>query len=78
MIYTWKDSAVKKTHAGLGARATKHLVDSLGLMDSGFVGIEHGEVGAEIYSVDYSELAVMLLHMVQKLKKEVDSLKGAT
>lgn len=76
VIYTWKDSPAKRTHAGLGARATKYMVDSLGLTDSGFVGIETGEDGTEIYSVDYSELTVMLLHIVQKLKKEVDSLKG--
>lgn len=75
ITYTWKDSSAKMRHAGLGARRTKQILDSLGLKESGLVGVDLDENGKEVYSVDYMELAVMLLHAVQGLKQEIAELK---
>lgn len=78
ILYSWKSNPTK-IHAGLGARKTAATVDRLGIEDCGFVGIDHDENGNEIYSVDYQELAVMLLHKYQKenkaLKEQVSSLE---
>lgn len=75
IVYTWKDSASNKQHVGLGARKTKKLLDELKLTDSGFVGIDLDEDGNETYSIDYSELSVMLLHTVQTLKAKIEELE---
>lgn len=73
--YTWKDHPNGKEMVGLGARKTAQLLDDLGLQNSGFVGVNKDDQGNEIYSIDYQELSVMLLHAYQKQKAEVDKLR---
>ena len=76
VVYSWKHSPSKDKHIGLGARATKRLLDDLGLTDSGFVGIDTRDDGSEIYSIGYTELTVMLLYAVQKLRNEIKRRAG--
>lgn len=76
VIYTWKARPEGKRFVGLGARKTAAALKASGIEESGFVGINQDENGDEIYSVDYQELSVMLLHKVQNQQKEIDTLKS--
>lgn len=75
ITYTWKDSPNKNKFIGLGARKTAALLDKCGIKNSGFVGIDKDEDGKDVYSVDYNELSVMLLHKVQTQQEEIKNLK---
>lgn len=75
IIYTWKTRPDGNRLVGLGARKTAALLKMHGLEHSGFVGINQDEDGNEVYSIDYQELSVMLLHKVQKQQEEIKELK---
>lgn len=75
IIYTWKTRPDGNRFVGLGARKTAALLKMHGLENSGFVGINQDEDGNEVYSIDYQELTVMLLHKVQKQQEEIKELK---
>ena len=74
IVYTWKDNPGRR-FVGLGARRTAALLEECGIDNAGFVGIGEDENGDDVYSVDYQELSVMLLHKVQKQQEEINDLK---
>lgn len=71
--YTWKDLKGNKEHVGLGARHTKAVIDDAGLTNSGLVCVEPD---TDEYSINYSELTVMLLAKVQQQQKTIDALES--
>lgn len=76
IVYTWKDHPNGASHVGLGARKTKSQIDECGIDNSGFVGIETDDEGKEVYSIDYNELTVMLLHKVQTQQARINELEN--
>lgn len=73
--YTWKEHPGGARYVGLGARRTKKLLEESGIENSGFVDVHKEDGKDDVYSIDYNELSVMLLHKVQKQQKEIDTLK---
>lgn len=74
--YTWKDHPDGARYVGLGARKTKTLLEKLGVENSGFVDVHKEEDKEDVYSIDYSELSVMLLHKVQQQEKRIKELEN--
>ena len=72
--FNWKADEQKTQHVGLGARKTSGLLTELGIDNSGFVQVDTVD-GDNIYSINYMELSVMLLHAVQKLREKVTTLE---
>lgn len=71
--FTWKDLKGDREHVGLGARQTKAILDAAGLTNSGLVQVEPD---IDEYSINYSELTVMLLAKVQKQQKTIEELEN--
>lgn len=76
ITYAWKDHPGGAKYAGLGARKTKSLLDKCGIENSGFVSVHKEEGEEDVYSIDYNELSVMLLHKVQKQQAQIKELKN--
>ena len=76
IIYTWKDHPDGAKYVGLGARKTKALLDKCGIENSGFVSVHKEEGEEDVYSIDYNELSVMLLHKVQKQQAQIKELEN--
>lgn len=68
--FTWKDSADKKTHFGLGAQTTERLLKEHDLEDAALV--QHID---DNYGINYSELAPMLLVALQKDREKINELE---
>ena len=71
--FTWKDLKGDREHVGLGARQTKAILDAAGLTNSGLVQVEPD---IDEYSINYSELTVILLAKVQKQQKTIEELEN--
>lgn len=74
--YTWKEFPGGEKYIGLGARKTKALLEKHGIENSGFIDVHKEEDKEEVYSIDYSELSVMLLHKVQQQEKRIKELEN--
>lgn len=66
--FTWKEDDTSQ-HVGLGARRTRQLLEEHGIDNAGFVVDRN-----DIYSINYSELSVMLLKRVQDQTKQIKDL----
>ena len=68
--FTWKEDDTSQ-HVGLGARRTRQILEEHGIDNAGFVVDRN-----DIYSINYSELSVMLLKRVQDQTKQIKDLSA--
>lgn len=84
ILYTWKDKTIdKKVHTGFGARRTLKLAKNSGITPEkfGLVSVEQlsepkKDGRTDAYTMSYSELHALEVHMIQKQQKEIEKLKA--
>jgi hypothetical protein len=67
--YQWKDGDDKQNHIGLGAQRTEKTLEEIGL-DVALV--QHKD---DVYGVNYSELAPMMIPSLQKDRQKINELE---